>query len=110
MLCLYVSALALTVAIELPVVLLVLRGRKWRRTLLAVLLANGLSHPLLHFALPHALAPEPKGRFILVGELAVFVLEALLYWLLVRPRPRARAITASAVANAVSYAVGLLIW
>jgi hypothetical protein len=105
----YLLALGLTLVIEVPVALLVLRRRGWRAVLPAALLANLISHPLLHFALPRVLSPADRGTFLLVGELGVFVLEALVYLLVARPRPRAMAVVAAALANAASYAVGLLL-
>jgi hypothetical protein len=60
--------------------------------------------------LPRLISVQPLGRFILVGETAVFIFEALVYLALVRPQPWTRAIAASAAANAASFAVGLLIF
>jgi len=105
----YLIGLALTLAVELPVALLVLRRQGLKKALLAGLIANLVSHPLLHFALPHLISPAARGQFILVGELGVFVLEALIYLAVVRPRPWALALAAAALSNAASYALGLLI-
>jgi len=102
--------LALTLAVEAPVVLLCLRSSPWKRVLAALLVANLLSHPALHFLLPRLISMQQVGVFILVGEGAVFVLEALVYLLVVRPRTAALAVAAAAGANAASYLVGLLLF
>jgi len=105
----YLLALGLTLVVEIPVALLVLHRRGWRVVLLAAVVANLISHPLLHFALPRLLSPANRGLFLLVGELGVFVLEALVYLVVARPRPRAMAVVAAALANLVSYALGMLL-
>jgi hypothetical protein len=105
----YLIGLALTLAVELPVALLVLRRQGKKRALLAGLLANLISHPLLHFALPLLVSPAARGQFILVGELAVFVFEALVYLAVARPRPWVLAVAAAALANAASCGPKLLI-
>jgi hypothetical protein len=105
----YLPYLGLTIAIELPLALLVLRRLPRWRVALAALAGNLVTHPLLHFALPRVLDPADRGRFILIGEVAVFVVETLLYLAIARPRPRRLAIAASAIANAGSYAFGLLL-
>lgn len=104
----YLEALALTLAVEIPVVAWVLRRSPWRRYLPAVLIANLVSHPALHFALPQILPPSPPGPFVLVGELSVFAFEAAFYAVWVRPRPWPLAMAASAAANLTSFAAGLL--
>jgi hypothetical protein len=104
----YLVGLALTLAVEVPLVLLLLRRRGWKLVLAAALVANLASHPLLHFVLPRLISPAARGQFILVGEIGVFVLEALVYLAMVRPRPRALAVAAAALANLASYSVGLL--
>ncbi|MBW2736577.1 MAG: hypothetical protein JRH20_29670, partial [Deltaproteobacteria bacterium] len=103
----YLAALALTLALELPVALLILRKNR-ARVLLAGLVGNGLSHPALHFLLPMVIVPQAApGPFILVGELSVFAFEALLYVAMVRPQPWTLAVVAAAAANALSFGVGL---
>jgi hypothetical protein len=106
----YAVALLITLAIEVPVVWWMLRARGWRRVLPAALVANLLSHPALHFLLPRLLPARPLGTFILVGELSVFLWEAVLYLLWIRPRPWPRAVAAAAAANAASFALGLLVF
>jgi len=105
----YIWALIITVVVEVPVVWLLLRRQGWPRVLPAALVANGLTHPALHFLLPRVLSPHPLARFVIVGELSVFVVEAAILLAWVRPRPWPLAIAASAAANASSFAMGLLV-
>ena len=99
------AAIALTVLLEIPVVLLVL-GRGWRKDLPAALLANALSHPTLWFVLWPMLADAPYTTALLIGEAAVFSFEALLYLGLTQSL---RGLAAAVAANALSLCVGLLI-
>ena len=96
-------AFSLTLLMETPVVLL-LMARGWRRDLPWAILANGLSHPTLWFILP-ALFTD-YTTFLVVGEVAVFSFEALLYSLALRS---ARGVLVSVAANSLSLGVGLLI-
>jgi len=51
------------------------------------------------------------GRaFLLTGELAALVIEAGIYFIVARPSDLPRAATASALANALSFAAGLTVW
>ena len=106
----YLLVLLLNMAIEVPLVMLFLRHRGWKRVVPVAVLANLLTHPALHFVLPLLISTSELGRFILVGELGVFVFESAVYLLLVRPRPWPLAVAAAAAANAASYAVGLVIF
>lgn len=96
-------AFALTLLLEIPVVLLLL-GRGWRRDLPWALVANGLSHPTLWFILPPLFSDYIV--FVVVGEVLVFAFEAVLYVVAVR---NVRGLAASVAANCLSLAVGLLI-
>ncbi|MDG1482335.1 MAG: hypothetical protein P8R54_22280 [Myxococcota bacterium] len=99
------AAFALTLLLEIPVVLVVL-GRGWRRDLPAALLANALSHPTLWFVLWPMLADVSYATALLIGEAAVFSFEALLYLGLARSL---RGLSAGVAANSLSLGVGLLI-
>ena len=96
-------AFALTLLLEIPVVLLVLQ-RGWKKDLPWALLANGLSHPTLWFVLYPAI-PD-YWTFLVVGETLVFSFEAVIYALAVRS---VRGVAASVAANSLSMGVGLLI-
>ncbi|MFA6033615.1 MAG: hypothetical protein WC889_12005, partial [Myxococcota bacterium] len=60
-----------------------------------------------HFVLPHYFTTT--GSWLLAGELQATALEALAYWLLGKPRDLPRALIASAMANSLSYGVGVLL-
>ena len=105
----YLTALALTLATEVPTVTWLLRRAPWQRVVPAVLVANLISHPALHFLLPRVLPVHPLSQFIVMGELLVLALEALVYLLWIRPRPWPLALAASALANAASFGLGLLL-
>lgn len=104
-------AFGLTVALEAPVVTLILRGPViWPRALLIALGAQLITHPVLWFVAPRF---EPYWAWVTVMELAVFAVEAALYTGLLRTTTKSwakvlpRAIGASAAANGLSLTVGL---
>jgi hypothetical protein len=114
----YAVAAAATLAVEIPVVLLIARHLRLlvppARVIGAAVLANALTHPALwyvpHCWVPAAFRPENYGLYLVIGEGAVLVVETLVYWLvLARHRPWL-AIAASALANAASYAAGVALW
>lgn len=110
----YLPYLALTLAVELPLLLLILRGRvSWQRTLVAGLLATGITHPQLWYLWPRLFTIDTRARYdtyVLVGELTVFVIEALVIAGICRGRiPVLLAVAASALANATSYLVGVML-
>ena len=96
-------AFLLTLSLEIPVVLLVLK-RGWRKDLPLALLANSITHPILWFVLPSLFTDYLT--FLIVGELAVFSFEALLYAGAVRGWHGA---LAGVAANSLSLGVGLLL-
>ena len=106
----YATALLLTVVVELPVVWLLLRQESWKKVLPAALVGNLITHPAMHFLLPLVLSSVSLGLFLLVGELAVFSLEVVVYLAWVRPKPWPRAVAASAASNAASFGLGLVIF
>ena len=107
MLIAYLQTLLVTIVIEIPLALLVLwKYADWKWIVSAALLGNLLSHPLLHFVLPRYLSD--LSSIILWGEIGVLVLESLIYALVARPKPRAWALSAAALANGVTYFVGVL--
>ena len=107
------GALLLTELIEVPLGCLFLRGR---RPLVPLLLVNLLTNPLLNAALAVVswrTAGLPAAGTIhltslALGEAAVLVTEALLLRPLCRLGTR-RAFAVSAVLNAVSFSVGLIL-
>ena len=98
----WATAFALTVAIELPIVMLVAaRGRR-RRAAGDALAANLLTHPCAWWAVLSAGAPW------LLVEALVAATELLVYRTLTR-MSWARAAAASLLANGVTAAIGLLL-
>jgi hypothetical protein len=111
----YAIAAAVTFAVELPVVLLIARRARLLFGDAKVLGAAALlTHPALWYVpylfFPEALRPANYGLYLVVGEGLVLLVETAVYWLvLVRHRPRL-ALAMSALANAASYGVGLIVW
>jgi hypothetical protein len=107
----YLTALALTLAIELPLYTVVL-ARGFRlppgRAIVAALGVNLCSHPPLWWSLRPWAGSPAYGALLLLGELAVCAVEALLlaWWL----RRRDRLLLALSVAvNGASVLVGLML-
>ena len=107
----YALALALTLAIEVPLQAAVLRrldNVAWRRAVGAAVLVNLVSHPLA-FLVAYPLLRDPLGdtTTLLLVEVALMFGEAWGLWRLTR-QPEA-ALIAAAVANSVSLTVGALL-
>ncbi|MDI7269345.1 MAG: hypothetical protein QME96_15255 [Myxococcota bacterium] len=113
----YLVAAAVTLAVELPLVLLLARrarlGASLRRIAAAALAANLLTHPALWYVpyllVPAAWSPQHWGTYVVGGEAAVLAVEALVYWLLLARRRPWLALALGTLANAASYGVGLLV-
>lgn len=106
------QAYLLTLAVELPVVLVALRaarvigrdGVSWPRAL-ALVWAINLTHPLLWLI-------RPTGGALVVAEVFIAVAEGLLLWAGCRRAGRGAGlvcILAATAANATSFLVGLLL-
>jgi hypothetical protein len=103
----YLAALALTLAIECPLVWLAYRGRPVTRVLVTALAANLFTHRLLW-----ALWPSLPGSYaprLVAAELVVWLVEAAAYGAVLRGRP-ARALAVSGGANLASTLCGLALW
>jgi hypothetical protein len=108
---LWCKAFALTLALELPIAVLLLRGRSGGapvgRRVAAVLVANLASHPAVWFVFPEL--GTNSAAVLVASELWAFASEAAIYRLIFAgPPPLAwrRAVLVSAVANALSFLVG----
>jgi len=107
----WAAAFGLTLLIEVPIVLGILRGQAvWPRLLLIAVGAQLITHPALWFVAPRF---EPYWAWLVVMELLVTAVEAALYAGLIRTtvptwtRPLVLGIAASLAANVTSTGVGL---
>lgn len=109
----YLPWLLLTCAVEVPLLVRLLRhDSSWRRCVATGLACNGLTHPLLWFAWPHVVPLDRYPLYLATGEGLVVLLEAALIWALALRRGRGAARTAllaSFATNAASCGVGLLV-
>ncbi len=107
------QALLLTLALEVPLVLLLARLGRWgvdpRRLLAVACCTSLLTHPFAWFGLP-TLAPHlgwwPRALLV---EGGIALVESLLYSALV-PLSWRRGLLAGTLANAFSFGVGLVIF
>jgi len=97
------AALALTLAVEVPIVAALFPDRRARLALVSAV-ATSATHLFMHLALPRLVPPE---RWLLTGEAVALVAEAAAYAL--AGRDVARALVASGLANAASFAAGWLL-
>jgi hypothetical protein len=107
----WLVAFALTVALELPVVLALTRNGKlgWRRCCSIVLLGQLITHPLVWFVFPTI--PGITGSTALtLSELYAWLGEAALYAVMgLAPTPLG-ALGIAGVANGLSLAAGLVLF
>jgi hypothetical protein len=103
----YLTALTLTLAIEIPLVLLVLRRAPHRRVVFVAVVGNLFTHLGVHFLLTAFHLPLPA--FEVVAECFAFAIEAAIYAAATRPLSPWYAVAASALANGGSYVLGLLL-
>ena len=96
-------ALALTVAIEVPIVAALFPGRRVRLAIVAAV-ATSATHLFMHLVLPRLV---PAAWWLLAGEGVALAVEAAAYAL--AGRDLARALVASGLANAASFAAGWLL-
>ena len=94
----------LTVIIEVPCVGL-MYPQKRARMMLTCAVITSATNLAMNIWLPRWLGSG--ATFLIVGETAALALEALTYWLISKPHELARAVAASAFANALSFASGL---
>jgi hypothetical protein len=98
----------LTVAIELLVAVPLLRGAgTLPRRAAAVVVGNLASHPIVWFVLARVISS--RSLMIPVAESWAIASEAVVYALVFPSLPRTRALGVSAVANAASFLVGLVL-
>jgi hypothetical protein len=100
-------ALAVTLAVEVPVVSLVYR-REPARMAIACALATSATNLAMNAWLLHAVSSY--ASYLLVGELCATVVEGLVYIAASRQHDVGRALVASGLANAASFIAGLLLF
>lgn len=101
----YLFALFLTLIVEIPIVLLLLRKRApVRFVLTAAIFGNLVSHPLIHLVPPQFF--PSRTVFIITVEFTAVLIEALTFYLIARPRPGWLAPVTALVANAASFFLG----
>lgn len=105
----YLPVLLLTWAVELPLLLLILRRQApWARVLAAGALGTAITHPQLWYLWPHLF--DDYTTFIVCGELAVVAIETVVMAVACRKHfGPLLALGAVALANAGSYAVGAML-
>jgi hypothetical protein len=97
-------ALATTLAIETPIVVLFHWHEATRMAVVAI--ATNVCSNVAMNTLLFAAAPS-HSSFLLIGEVGALVIEAAAYYFASRSRELGRALAASAIANAASFAAGL---
>jgi hypothetical protein len=102
----FAFAWGVTVAIEAPLVALVYPGQRWKMAGVCAI-TTSVTNLAMNVLLPRWLGVGLA--FLLVGEVGALLLEALVYAVVRRPRDVGRALTASALANGASFAIGLLL-
>ncbi|MGA2450310.1 MAG: hypothetical protein ABTD50_16675 [Polyangiaceae bacterium] len=100
-------ALAITLAVEVPIVA-VFYPRHRLRMILACVAANCLTNVSLNLVLLRA--AYAYDSTLLAGESAALLFEALVYALVAPNREWSRALAASAAANLASFALGLILF
>lgn len=103
----YLEAWVVTLAVEVPVVAALYPGRRLRMALVCIV-ASSITHLAMHFLLPLVLGSYTA--WIIAGELGATAVEAAAYYGFATPRSLGRALVASAAANSLSYAAGLLLY
>ncbi|MFI5261471.1 MAG: hypothetical protein ACHQZR_02805 [Candidatus Limnocylindrales bacterium] len=106
----WLAAFLLTVAVEVPLVLFLLRRTEPDRLRLGLLIvfANLATHPIVWFVVPQVALVGTMG-YILLAEIWATAAEALFYWAAVRGLPARRALAVSVAANVSSFVVGQLV-
>jgi len=102
----YLSALGLTVAVEVPVVVALYPGQRLRLGAICCV-ATTLTHALLFLVLFRFVALT--SWTLVLAESGALVAEAVAYAAASRPRSMPRGLMASALANAASFGLGLLV-
>ncbi len=111
---LWIRAFLTTLAIEVPIFVLVARWKNepmrraalWRLALAGVV-GTCFTHPLLWFVWPKVV--HEYWAYIVSGELLIAIIESFTFFAIARPIKLTRAIAASYIANAISFFGDLLL-
>ncbi len=105
----FVLSLILTLVIEVPVVLILIKlfalKIKKSKAIFVAILATALTIPYLWFVLPKYI---DYPFCVIFGEIGVFLVEALIYWKLL-PASFKKALLISFIANLFSLIIGLIV-
>ena len=105
----FLVSLILTLLIEVPIVLILVRffspKIKTYKAILTSILATALTLPYLWFIFPVYIE---YPFYIIIGEMIVFFTESLIYWQML-PISLKKALLISFIANLISLSVGLLL-
>jgi hypothetical protein len=106
----WLAAFLLTVAVEIPIVARLLRGRDTggRRLAALVVFANLATHPAVWFIFPQLFLVGTTS-FTVAAELWAVAAEAIFYGVAIRGVTPLRAIGTSVAANVASFVVGLVV-
>ncbi len=99
----YLSAMLLTVAFELPIVLPFLGKNHTLYNIIVIILVNLTTNFVLNQLYIRYLFP------VLIGEIVVVIVETVCYWYLCDVKLKSSLIISS-LANAFSYAIGLILY
>jgi hypothetical protein len=103
----WIVAFVITMALEVPIIMVLLRGSPPGRRLLAALVANGISHPTLWFLLT-TLPIQTYGLWLATSEAIVWGMECALYIVLLsRWVSMKRVAISTTIANVASCAAGV---
>jgi len=106
----WLRAFLLTFLFEIPVFVLIVRGRvPMLRAALAGTAGTCITHPLLWLIWPY-LDPDHYATNLAIAEVIIAVVETMTFFALARPVKLGRAAAASFSANAFSAGMGLLIY
>lgn len=99
------TALVVTLALEVPIVALFYR-REWRRMAVVAAVATTITNLLMNLVL---FGRVPYLVYLGAGEVGATLVEAAAYFVASRDRGLGLALLASALANAASFAAGQLV-
>jgi hypothetical protein len=98
-------ALAVTLLVEVPVVVAFYPGQR-RRMAIACAVVTTVTSLVMNVALAFT---SRSAIVVAFAQLGALLIESSAYYAVARPRDRARALTAAAAANVFSYAAGLFL-